>query len=397
MSAMILIYQALITLACAAMVAIAFTNLRFVARDRLRARRLSLPERPPRVSICIPARNESVNIGACVDSLARQQYPDFEILVLDDCSEDDTAARARAAAARHPGVPVRVIAGQPLPAGWIGKSWACHQASLAATGEYLLFTDADTVWSPRALKELVVMALDSRADLLSAPPRLDAVTIWERLSVPLLTLAGAGMLSLPLVSNSAMKDYAVASGACMFFRREAYDRIAGHKGVRAQIVEDLELARRLKRCRLKLHLTDGSRLARCRMYRSRAEVWEGFTKNYSKGFGTLLTPLVLAATLAIFVGPPLSFVFGPWLGWGWWAGTILPGLQVAIIAGLRAGADLRFGAFSWSGSLLTPAAAVFVVLIGLRSLSRTILKQPTPWRARHYEIWHRDPGRVRHL
>lgn len=396
MATMVLIYQILLTLACFAMIAIAGWNLRFIRRDRQLARATGLPPRPPRVSICVPARNEAVNIEACVESLARQNYPDFEILVLDDCSNDDTAELARAIAARHPDVSIRVIDGEPLPAGWIGKSWACHQMSRVASGEYLLFTDADTVWSPRALKELIVMALDSHADLLSAPPRLEALTIWERLSVPMLSFAGATMLSVPLVSHPAMKDYAVASGACLLFRREAYNQIDGHRGVRAQIVEDLELARRVKRCRLRLHLTDGSRLVRCRMYRSGREVWEGFTKNYSKVFGAVMTPVVLLATFVIFVGPVLSFVFGPALGWGVWAGTILPGLQVAIVAALRASSDLRFGTFSWSGFLLTPLAAMFVILIGLRSLSRTLLREPTPWRSRHYEIWHNDPSRVRH-
>lgn len=384
---MIVACQILITLACAAMVAITVSNFKFLRNERQLAKKLVLPDRPPKVSICIPARNEALNIEACVESFARQNYPDSEILVLDDQSEDDTAARAQAVAARYPNVPIRVIPGEPLPAGWIGKSWACDQMSRAAAGEYLLFTDADTVWSPRALKHMMLLALEHRTDLLSAPPRLDAITIWERLSVPLLSMAGATMLSLPLISHPAMKDYAVASGACLLFRREAYDRIDGHKGVRAEIVEDLELARRAKRCRLRLRMIGGARLAQCRMYRSRREVWEGFTKNYSKAFGAALTPIVLLITLAIYAGPFFSFIFGPALGWGVWAGTILPAIQITIIAALRAITDLRFGTFSWTGYLLTPLAAMFVAIIGLRSLSRVLLHHPTPWRNRKYEMW----------
>lgn len=384
---MLLVHQLLIALACAAMVAIAVSNFKFIRKDRLRAKKLTLPDPPPKVSICIPARNESRNIEACVESLARQNYPDFEILVLDDQSEDDTAARAQTVASRCPNVPIRVIAGEPLPDGWIGKSWACHQMSRAATGQYLLFTDADTVWAPHALKHTMLLGLEHKTDLLSAPPRLDAVTIWERLSVPMLSMAGATMLSLPLIAHPAMKDYAVASGACLLFRREAYDRIDGHKGVRAEIVEDLELARRAKRCRLRLRMIGGARLARCRMYRSRREVWEGFTKNYCNAFGVALTPFVMLVTLAIYVGPFFSFVFGPALGWGLWAGTILPGIQIALIFTLRAISDLRFGTFSWAGCLLLPFAAIFVMIIGLRSWSRMLLRHPTPWRNRKYEIW----------
>ncbi len=387
MRAMLLAYQILIALACAAMVAVAATNFRFVREDRRRLKKLALPAAPPTVSVCVPARNEAGHIEACIASLARQNYPGFEILVLDDQSEDDTAARARAAAAQYPTAAIRVIAGEPLPPGWIGKSWACHQMSRVATGDYLLFTDADTVWRPRALRRLMLLALEHKTDLLSAPPRLDALTIWERLSVPMLTVSAATLLSLPLVAHSAMKDYAVASGACLLFRRAAYDRIDGHKGVRAEIVEDLELARRAKRCRLRLRLIDGSRLVRCRMYRSLHEVWEGFTKNYTHAFGAVFTPLILLVTLALYAGPFFSFAFGPALGWGVWAGTILPGLQIAILAGLRAAADLRFGTFRWSGAVLTPLAALFVVIIGLRSWSRLVLRHPTPWRNRQYEMW----------
>ncbi len=391
-----LLYQLLITLVCLAMLVNTFINLRFLRRDRRRARHQPLPSPLPLISVCIPARNEAANIAACVESFARQRYPNFEILVLDDCSEDATGELARSVAARHPALAIRVLAGRPLPPGWIGKPWAGHQLAQAARGPYLLFTDADTVWSPHALQVALRLALFHRTDLLSGLPRLEARGFWEQLSVPMLTLAGSTMVSLPLIAHPAMKDYAAASGAFLFFSRAAYDRLGGHAGVRAEIVEDLAFARRAKRCQARLRMVGAADLVRCRMYTSLPAIWEGFTKNFSKAFPGPLAPLATLINLALFAGPWLSLLAGAALGGGLWAATLLPLMQVTILWSLRALVDHRFGSFSWLGYLLLPVASIFTALIGLRSWSRALLRQPTPWRNRRYELWHHDPDNLRH-
>jgi chlorobactene glucosyltransferase len=122
----------------------------------------------PLVSVLVPARNESTRIGACLEALARQDYVALEVLVVDDCSEDDTASVARSFEGRVPGL--RVIEGDPLPPGWIGKPHVCARLAREARGEWLLFTDADVELAPAGVSAGMFMARATRADLLTALP-----------------------------------------------------------------------------------------------------------------------------------------------------------------------------------------------------------------------------------
>jgi chlorobactene glucosyltransferase len=143
-----------------------------------------LPADAPLVSILIPARNEERNIGACVSSLLAQDYPAWELLVLDDHSEDATGEIVRSLIAKAPVVQARLMDGTALPAGWTGKSWACHQLAQQARGAYLFFTDADTAHAPDTIAAAVAHATRTRADLLSAWPRLITITWGEKLVIP---------------------------------------------------------------------------------------------------------------------------------------------------------------------------------------------------------------------
>ena len=175
------VYQAISYVLIALMAIIGATNLRELGRRRRAHYRL--PGDVPRVSILVPARNEERTIAACVQSLLSQDYPDFEILVLDDASEDRTGALVRQFE-KDPRL--RTLRGTPLPAGWLGKPWACHQLAQAASGEVLLFTDADTVHHPKMLGDAVAALQAERVDLLSALPRLRLATWSERLVLPIL-------------------------------------------------------------------------------------------------------------------------------------------------------------------------------------------------------------------
>ena len=208
------------------------------------------------VSILVPARNEAARIRRCVESLQAQDYAHCELLVLDDNSEDRTAEILRGLGFDGDDAKRRLIHGQPLPQGWTGKNWACHQLAAAAKGDYFLFTDADTVHSPVTVRAAVEFARKTRADLLSAWPRLVTLTWSERLVIPMIHLLAAAIYphalilffqSLPALARSVppglLRSLGAANGQFLFFKRSAYEKIGGHEAVRGHLVEDVALGR----------------------------------------------------------------------------------------------------------------------------------------------------------
>jgi chlorobactene glucosyltransferase len=273
----------------AALVIIGFTlvfNVFLFPRLRVSHEEFNLP----RVSILIPARDEAGVIYETLQRLNLQEYPDFEIIVLDDNSEDDTSDRARAVGGR-----VRVLQGEPLPPGWVGKNWACHQLASHATGELLIFTDADVVWYPDSLRALVAEVQRTRADLLTIWPTQITHSWPERLTVPLISLVVLGYLPIWAVHHIPISALGAANGQCMAWRRDAYSRTGGHEAVRGTVLEDVMLARRVKSLGLRLRMADGANFVACRMYTDWSSVRRGFAKSILAGFGGVL-PL-LASTL----------------------------------------------------------------------------------------------------
>ena len=183
------------------------------------------PDTQPKVSILIPARNEAAVIGRTLRSLLVQSYRNFEIIVLDDQSTDDTADIVRNLAKDSPRL--RLIKGRPLPAGWLGKNWACQQLAGAAEGEWLIFSDADVTWRPDALSDLVAEMSRTHADLLTVWPTQWTETWAERLTVPLMALVVLGYLPLPLVHHTPWASFAAANGQLLAFRRKAYQAVGG--------------------------------------------------------------------------------------------------------------------------------------------------------------------------
>jgi len=239
----------------------------------------------PSLSIVVPARDEELNVERCVRSLLAQTLRDVEIIVVDDRSEDRTPAILAALAAGD--ARLRVVRGEPLPPGWAGKPWALAQGARLARGAWLLFTDADTAHAPYACASALAYARDRGADALSLNTFQELGTWGERAVLP--TLLGFVVFasgSLAELNDPARPDRALANGQYLLVSRAAYDAIGGHDAVRAEIVEDVALARRLKADgRFRLRLADGERLVRVRMYRSLRELWDGFTKNVYAGAG----------------------------------------------------------------------------------------------------------------
>lgn len=251
---------------------------------RLRARSLDcISEKLPFVSILIPVRNEAPIIADTIRSLQAQNYPHFEILLLDDESTDGSAEIILQAIQGDPRL--RLLRGTRLPAGWLGKPWACQQLSQEARGEYLLFTDADVRWKADALHALIGEAESSRADLLTVWPTQVTVTWGERLVVPLMAFSVLAYLPALAVHHTSWPVFAAAMGQCMLFRREAYQTVGGHAAIGQQVLDDMAFARAIKRQHLRLRTADANGLLETRMYHNWSQVRNGYAKNILAGHG----------------------------------------------------------------------------------------------------------------
>ncbi|MGB9594181.1 MAG: glycosyltransferase [Anaerolineae bacterium] len=272
-----------------------------------------LPAEAPRVSVLVPARNEERNIGPCVQSLLAQDYPDFEVLVLDDESTDGTLARLRALEAESPRL--RILQGKPRPDGWIGKHWACAQLAEAADGALLLFTDADTRHHPQTLRQAVATLRATDADLLTLLPQEEAITWGERLVVPVMYWSIHSFLSVPLAHRVRAPGLSVAIGQYMLFRRPAYEAIGGHAAIRDIVVDDVALGKRIKAAGFRLRIADGTARVRCRMYQNFREAWNGFSKNLYAAFNYNAALLLFVwAYLLVVAWEPIFVLVAAGLG-----------------------------------------------------------------------------------
>lgn len=298
----------------------------------------------PSVTVVVPARNEALNIERCVRSLVASRYPDFEVVVVDDRSDDGTARLARGVPAGN-ATRLHVVDGAPLPEGWLGKPWACWQGAREATGELLLFTDADTVHGPDLLARAVVGLAEEGADLLTVVGAQEMDSFWERLVQPQIFLMM--LLRFPdferIAKNGRWRD-AIANGQYLLFPRRAYEAIGGHESVRGEVVEDLRLAQLVKSAGLRLRIRGAESDLATRMYRSLSHLLEGWSKNIVRG-GLQSLPPVLRP-----VAPALSFLGGVVL---WLAA---PG--VLLVA---AGAAMTSASPAVPAPVLSWAVAVYAV------------------------------------
>ena len=322
----------------------------------------------PKVSLLVPARNEAHNLRHTLPLLL--DLGADEVIVLDDGSQDGTASVVQELQALHP--ELRLLTGLPLPAGWVGKNWACHQLSLQARGEVIVFTDADVFWQPTALKRVLARLTQSQADLLSVYPRQQTHTLSERVLVPLiddvlLCFFPYLLIRLPFGAASA------GNGQVMVFRRESYHRIGGHQRVKNQVLEDVELARKTKRQGGKLSLALGRDQISVRMYQNYPEVIEGFGKNLRAFHGNSPFLMLFSAFVHLSVYT-LPLLVPSWRNL-WFLG-MLERLLVNFTTGRTRGADLL--------EVLTPPLGPLLSLpIYLRSLQKTY-----QWKGRSYA---RDP------
>jgi len=378
------------------------------------------PSNAPLISVCIPARNEERNIRACVEAVLAQDYPNFEVIVLDDRSTDSTPEILREltlesdgagaplsgqtreqvspsrASRDHGDAPVlQILSGSDLPKGWAGKPHALYQASAAARAPesgWLCFIDADTFISPESLSSCYAKALETQADMFTIMTFQIMDSFWEKVVMPLVMTGLSAGFSPRKVNDPSRKD-AIANGQFILIKRAVYDAIGGHESVKGSIVEDKAIAEQVKWNGYRLIVADGMKLARTRMYTSLPEMWEGWTKNIYLGLRdqpSLMALGVFGAFLAVIVSlflPAWPIIGLIWYlhGGGWMAMAImLEALLVwAYMLYARSIAAQHMGISPWY-SLTTPLGAAIFGAMMFTSTWKVLSRQGVTWKGRTY-------------
>jgi len=346
-------------------------------------RRHSLPghEARPLVSVLVPARNEEQNIEACLRSLLGSEYHPIEIIVLDDHSEDRTYEIVRRICTGNPNL--RVIRGEELPPRWNGKNWACHQLAQAAKGEWFLFTDADTRHNPGSISTALATALENRSDFVTALPGLINKTWAEKIILPVIHFAFAVLMPYLLADYSGKSRAAVGIGPFMFIRRKHYFACGGFESVKADILDDMALARRVKQCGGGISVIDGSSLVNVRFYTGFRQIWKGFSKNTFQAIGG--SPYVLLflslACYFLFVYPYIRLAEA--LAYG--QSILYPLLQVTVLCFIKISLSRRFKT-SLAYGLLHPLTILLVLVIIFNSCRISVFQRKIEWKERLYPV-----------
>ncbi len=329
-----------------------------------------------RVSIVIAARNEASDLGATLDAVLAQDYPDFEVIVVEGGSTDGTRAIAAARAPR-----VRVVDESPLPPGWVGKNWACWTGAMASTGDWLLFLDADVRLEPAAVRTFLEWTVGERADLASLGPSVEMVGFWERVILPFYVQVVLTYFRTPRMHRPGSRA-AMANGQCWITRRPEYFERGGHEAVRGQILEDVAIARRYRDAGKVLRFAWAPELGRTRMYSDRHEMFEGLLKNvHGLEFSAARMVGFLCGLVGLFLLPlgllPLGLATGTvvLVAVGAVLYVALFGKHVAFNAGI--GAPAAYG-------LLFPLAVAWYLVLVSTSLARGLQGRPVAWKGREY-------------
>ena len=336
-----------------------------------------------KVSLLIPARNEAAVIQETIRAACAQDYPEVEIILLDDGSSDGTADLARQAAGDS--AHFQVVQGQPLPAGWTGKNWACQQLADLAQGDLLVFTDADVQWAPGALSALVNLFSRTGADTLTVWPTQSTQTWGERLVVPMMMFVIMAYLPEILVRYVPWPVFSAANGQCLAFRRAAYESIGGHQVVRGNIVEDVGLAWETKRRELRMVMSLGEAQISGRMYHDWASVKDGFAKNILAGHGGVPFFLMLSAVfhwllfLLPFLWLPLGFILPETDAW-----PAVPLAMAALGLGMRA-LSAAATRQRLEDALLLPVSVLLMSRVAIQALLWHYQKGGPLWKGRQIQ------------
>ncbi len=335
------------------------------------------PDAAPRICVVVAAKDEQDNIETCVRTMIDQDYPNFELLVCNDRSEDATAEIVEAIAAENPRV--RLLNIEQLPDGWCGKNNAMQQGIATTDGEWICMIDADcTQTSPRTLSTALQYAIDTDADLLSVLPTLEMHGFWENVIQPV--CSGVMMIYFtPEKVNNPKKSNAYANGAFMLIKRSVYEQIGTHEVVKGEVNEDMHMAAILKQAGLNLRVTRNDGLYKVRMYTSLGAIIRGWSRIFYGTFGTLrrlctALAVLLMVSLSPYIFTALGFGLsgGDSAAAGWWkacgiAGATAVIIQLSVIYRFYALLNVRKRLFfTYPLGSLIASYAVIVALLKLR-------------------------------
>ena len=345
------------------------------------------PPVPPKVSVVIPARNEARNIERCLRSVLSNDYPAFDVVVVDDQSSDGTGDIARTIASQDSRA--RVIETGSPPEGWFGKQWACQTGANATESEIILFADADTVQSSDLITRSVNAIGRRNADLFSILGRQELGSFWERLIQPqvfgIMSVRYGGTES---ITNSRFVFDKIANGQCLFVRRDTYESLGGHSLVKSHVADDLMMAQRYFARGKRVVAAEGMNQLSTRMYTSLGELVRGWGKNVFAGgrdavpfgvLGRLAFPFLLLSAPMFNLLPALVLLAAVFM--------TLPASVVlwAVIA--QAALLVWWGYVYWQigesplYALLSPLGALVVAYIFTRAILRG---QRVVWKDRAY-------------
>ena len=348
------------------------------------------PSSAPLISVCVPARNEERNIRACIESILAQDYPNFEVIVLDDRSTDKTPEILQRLAPQDKRL--KIIHGADLSTGWAGKPHALFQASSAARGDWLCFVDADTFLSPNTLSACYTKAIETGTDMFTIMTFQILGSFWEKVVMPIVMTALSVGFSPRKVNDPDSKD-AIANGQFILIKRAVYDAIGGHESVKDQIVEDKAISEQVKWNGYRLIVANGYSVARTRMYTSLAEMWEGWTKNIYLGLsdrpslvllGIFGAFLALVAALLLPLWPLLGFIWYLQSG-GWLALAVIAMALLfwTIVINARSRVSIAMGISPWYSLTLPLGAAMFAAMM-FTSTWRVLSGKGVTWKGRVY-------------
>jgi chlorobactene glucosyltransferase len=375
-----LLYQSVIAVLLIILAINLVLNLRSLKRPDCN-RRITNPQ--PLISVLIPVRNEQENIESCLKSIQKQDYTNFEVIVLDDNSTDSTYEIVERIAAKDNRI--RLVKGKPLPPDWAGKPFACYQLSKNARGSWLLFIDADTTSDPCMLRSTLGVALDLNLSLLSGFPRQIAESLPEKIALPMMYFFLMTWLPLWWLHRSLGHRPSITIGQFLLFRKDEYWRIGGHLAVKDRIIEDVWLGVETVSHGGRHEAIDLSTVFFCRMYRNVSAMWEGFVKwIYSIA---ALSPLALVAILAV----ALVFYMAPfyWVLNGFFSSAaptdwrFIAVFQIGMVFLMRWLVERHFRQ-SLLSTFLHPFGISFWYAAGLYGLWRQMVGLGVRWKERIY-------------